>query len=51
MQPDLRATQEVGEDCDGTDLGGATCESLSLHFDGTTLPCNSSCGFDVTGCL
>jgi hypothetical protein len=37
------------EVCDGSDLEGATCESLG--FPGGTLACSSSCdGYDTTGC-
>ena len=37
-----------GEDCDGTDVGGATCESVTQR--GGTLACSADCTFDVTGC-
>lgn len=37
-----------GEACDGSDLGGATCESEAGQ--GGVLACNSDCTFDVTGC-
>ena len=37
-----------GEDCDGTDVGDATCESVAQH--GGTLGCNADCTFDVVGC-
>ena len=36
------------EDCDGTDLGGATCASLG--FAGGTLGCDSSCHLDTSQC-
>ncbi|WP_230467851.1 hypothetical protein [Lujinxingia vulgaris] len=36
------------EVCDGTDLGGQTCESLG--FDGGTLACSDTCGFDTSAC-
>ena len=36
------------DDCDGLDLGGATCQSLGLG-DGT-LACTLGCGLDVSGC-
>ena len=39
---------ETGEDCDGFDLGGATCQSLG--FDQGTLACGGLCGFDTSGC-
>jgi len=39
---------EGTEDCDGTNLGGATCES---EGQGTgDLSCNSNCTFDYSGC-
>jgi len=38
----------LGEDCDGGQLGGSTC--VSLGFDPGVLTCNSSCGFDKSGC-
>jgi hypothetical protein len=37
-----------GEDCDGSDLGDATCESVAQR--GGTLGCNADCTFDVAGC-
>lgn len=36
------------EDCDGADLGGATC--LGRGFDGGTLSCAADCSFDTSGC-
>ncbi len=40
---------EPGEECDGDDLGGATCESLG--YSGGTLACLSDCSdFDTSGC-
>lgn len=38
---------EAGEECDGTDLDGQTCESRG--YDAGTLSCNS-CNFDESGC-
>jgi hypothetical protein len=40
--------QQVGESCDGADLGGSTCEALG--FDGGVLLCNDSCEFDTLMC-
>lgn len=37
-----------GEECDGTDYGDATCESVVQR--GGTLSCNADCTFDVTAC-
>src|SRR5207245_9747476 len=39
---------QPGEDCDGTDLGGATC--VSLGFGGGTLTCGADCAFDTSQC-
>jgi len=39
---------ESGEQCDGTELGGKTCESLGLGSG--TLACNSACKFETSGC-
>ncbi len=36
------------EDCDGTELGGATCESLG--FSSGTLACTAGCEFDTSSC-
>jgi hypothetical protein len=38
----------AGEDCDATDLGTATCNSVAHR--GGTLACNADCTFDVVGC-
>ncbi len=40
--------KEEGEQCDRTDLGGATCQSLG--YSGGTLRCTSGCLFDTSGC-
>jgi cysteine-rich repeat protein len=40
-----------GEECDGEDLGGATCESVSGGFEGGLLKCSSSCRFDTSECI
>lgn len=40
--------KEEGEECDGTDLGDETCESLGLG--GGNLGCTASCTFDTNGC-
>jgi hypothetical protein len=41
-------TIDPGEDCDYTNLGGETCESLG--FGGGVLACSESCTFDTSGC-
>ncbi|MBU1240136.1 hypothetical protein KJ865_10555, partial [Myxococcota bacterium] len=40
--------QPLFEECDMSDLGGATCESLGYY--GGTLGCTGGCRFDVTQC-
>ncbi len=39
---------DPGEDCDGVDLGGATC--VTEGFDMGSLGCNDDCTFDVGAC-
>jgi len=39
----------VGEDCDGGDLGGATCASAGFP-NGGTLACAPGCTLDTSGC-
>ena len=39
---------QPGEDCDGAELGGASCTSLG--FTGGTLACNPDCTFDTSRC-
>ncbi len=39
---------EEGEECDGSNLGGYSCEILG--FGGGSLACSSSCTFEVSGC-
>jgi hypothetical protein len=38
----------LGEDCDGSQLGGQTC--MSLGYDSGTLKCTTGCKFDKSGC-
>jgi len=40
--------KETGEQCDGTDLGGATCRSLG--YQGGNLSCNPNCTFNTSNC-
>lgn len=40
---------EGGEDCEGADLGGATC--VSLGYASGSLTCDVSCSFDVSNCV
>jgi hypothetical protein len=42
------AAIEPGEDCDGSDLGSATCTSLG--FSSGALACTSTCHFDTSAC-
>lgn len=39
---------DSGEDCDGVNVGGETCQSQS--FDSGSLACNSNCTFNTSGC-
>ncbi len=39
---------DPGEECDGEDLGGATCEDLGYY--GGELACGDDCTFDESGC-
>jgi hypothetical protein len=39
---------EGGEDCDGSELGSATC--VTEGFTGGVLGCNSDCTFDTSAC-
>lgn len=38
----------LGEQCDGSELGGETCQSQG--FGGGTLACTSACQLDLSGC-
>ena len=40
---------ESGEDCDGNNLGGASC--LTQNFTGGTLSCTASCVFNTSACI
>ena len=40
---------ETGEDCEGQDLDGRTCQSLGLG--GGVLLCSASCEYDPTRCF
>lgn len=39
---------ETGEQCDGSDLNGETCQSKG--YDGGTLSCNADCTFNTSSC-
>ena len=39
---------DSGEECDGTNLGGASCTSLG--YSGGTLSCYGTCAFNETAC-
>jgi len=41
-------TVDPGEECDGSNLNGMTCETQGFEFG--DLSCNSSCSFDTSGC-
>lgn len=40
----------ANEECDGTNLNGKTCLTLTSGYHGGTLRCSSSCLFDTSGC-
>ena len=40
---------EVGEECDGSALGGAACTDFGFY--GGALACDSGCAVDVSGCI
>ena len=40
--------QDPGEDCDGSDMGNETCQTLG--FDRGTLECEDDCSYDNTSC-
>ncbi|MDD5251426.1 MAG: hypothetical protein PHT12_02210 [Patescibacteria group bacterium] len=40
--------KETGEQCDGSDLGGASCSSVG--FGGGALSCTASCTFNTAAC-
>ena len=40
---------EISEDCDGAELGGASC--VSRGYSGGTLACGATCWFDERACL
>jgi hypothetical protein len=44
------ATLDPGEDCDGTELGTASCTTIGQGFVGGTLGCQADCTFDTTAC-
>ncbi len=41
---------DAGEECDGTDLGGASCTTIGMGFGSGTLACGAGCRYDTTGC-
>ena len=43
-------TRDMGELCEGSDIGGSTCTSIGMGFDGGTLRCNATCGYDTSMC-
>jgi hypothetical protein len=40
---------DANENCDDSDLNGATCSSIA-PFDSGTLGCSATCSFDTSGC-
>ncbi|MBU1413210.1 hypothetical protein KKC22_17000 [Myxococcota bacterium] len=41
---------DLGEQCDGDDLQGATCASLGYYNAVGTLACGAQCQYDLTTC-
>jgi len=41
--------RETGEQCDGSDLNGLTCQSWG--FNGGTLTCSASCAYNTSQCI
>lgn len=39
------------EQCDGSELGGATCVDVNPAFEGGSLACGATCTFDASGCM
>lgn len=44
------AVVDVGEACDGADLGGLGCADVDAMFTGGVLAC-AACAFDTSGCM
>jgi hypothetical protein len=42
-------SRDSGEDCDGNELGGASCTSFG-YYTTEGLTCRSNCSFDLSGC-
>lgn len=42
-------TLDASEDCDGVDLGGASC--VTLGYGSGTLSCGAGCRYDVSACV
>jgi len=47
---DDRISKELGEECEGANLNGATCEALG-HKGGGELACGADCKFDQMACI
>jgi len=45
---DATVNVAAGEECEGDELAGATCEGLG--FDGGVLSCEAGCTYDTSGC-
>ncbi len=41
---------EFGEQCDGVELGGATCHSVDARYYGGQLTCSDDCTFNLVSC-
>jgi hypothetical protein len=44
-------TIDGNEQCDGSELGGATCVDVNPAFEGGSLACGTTCTFDASGCM
>lgn len=42
--------RDTGEQCDGVDLGTATCANIGMGFGGGTLRCAAGCRYDTSSC-
>ena len=43
--------RDGNEECEGGDLGGASCETVEGAYTGGTLKCSARCVFDTTECI
>ena len=43
--------KDAGEDCDGSDFGGETCQSIRADFISGTLKCTNECTYNTSSCV